>query len=88
MPNINEILQACAGKMETKNDGGRIGFRHYNQSTWHWFTLTYDKTEILDFDHSYSMDTGFSKRGNMHEVTTRRHIEKTIGLPLNDTFPG
>ena len=86
MLNINEILQACAGKMETMQRPTAIGFRYFNSTTGHWFRLAQDT--ILGFDHSYSMETGKQKRGTMHEATTRRHIEKTIGVPLNDSFPG
>lgn len=59
-----------------------VGFKVKGQHVWHWFKqVTYSATETLQarvyfrFDHSYSMNTGRTKRGLMHGVRIEQKIE-------------
>ena len=52
-----------------------IGFKLKNKHVYHWFCIT--ESGFLLFNHSYSMNTGKSKRG----VTARMHACNMF-LPL------
>jgi hypothetical protein len=66
-------FEAC--KDYTQQTIPMIGFRLKNKHVYHWFRITSEGW--LMFDHSYSMNTGKSKRG----VTARMHACNMF-LPL------
>jgi hypothetical protein len=62
-----------------------VGFKVTGQHVWHWFKQsTYAATETreaavyLHFDHSYSMNTGRSKRGTMYGIRMKMKIEDAL----------
>jgi hypothetical protein len=48
----------------------KIGIRYKNKFTWHWFEIWCGNTEneFIDFCHSYSQNTGSSKKGVTHKM--------------------
>jgi hypothetical protein len=59
-----------------------VGFQVKGQHVWHWFKqTTFKATEtrearvFLSFDHSYSMNTGKSKRGLMHRIRIESKVK-------------
>ena len=56
-----EKMGAVVCKDYTQQTIPMIGFRLKNKHVYHWFRIT--ESGFLLFDHSYSMNTGKSKRG-------------------------
>jgi len=51
-----------------------------NKHTYHWFRWTSIMgKEFIDFDHTYSQNTGRSKRGLSHRIKVTRSLEKKLG---------
>lgn len=85
MENLQQLKEALTAKeilfIDHKTNqrfgvylGGRV---------WHWFTYysTGNRFWLL-FKHSYSADTGKSKKGIQHEQRVLHHIERETGLKL------
>jgi hypothetical protein len=49
-----------------------IGIRFAHKNVWHWFEVTNDG--FVDFDHSYSQNTGKTKRGVMHMIRVKESL--------------
>lgn len=51
----------------------------YVKNVWHWFR-SYDS--FLVFNHSYSQNTGKTKKGLIHGLNVRKSISKKIGVVI------
>ena len=49
----------------------QIGVRYPGKFTFHWFDTTYGYPR---FSHSYSMNTGSSKKGTMHAIRVKTRL--------------
>ncbi len=59
-----------------------IGICLPKQHVYHWFT--HFKGEHFRFDHSYSMNTGATKRGLMYGLRKKIALQKMLGITFND----
>lgn len=64
---------AAAQGAEVDEHGGFVGVKFKNKHVWHWFL---DCAGHLVFDHSYSMNTGRTKR--RHSASVWNFIFKAI----------
>lgn len=62
-----------------------VGFKVTGQHVWHWFkqttfvaTQTREARVFLSFDHSYSQNTGRTKRGLMHRLRMESKIREAL----------
>ena len=56
-------------------DTEMIGIRFKNKSTYHWFISWNDKPDArFYFYHSYSMNTGKTKRGMRHSMRINKSL--------------
>lgn len=63
-----------------------IGIKETKKFVWDWFkahTYYVDGIVSMDFDHSYSQNTGRTKKSVMHRINTRAKYENLLGLELS-----
>lgn len=72
---LTELKSFLQGRgIEVLEINGLIGFKP-NRHVIHWFNGYFSETlQFIDFDHTYSMNTGKSKRG----VTQRLAVKKML----------
>jgi hypothetical protein len=78
--NIIEALKAknCQVIEEEDHLGYRmIGIRKPNQWVYHWFIVFQD---TMLFRHSYSQNTGRTKKGTRHGWKVQQSLEKLISI--------
>lgn len=79
---IKEACQKAGVKVEThqKEYYTLVGFQ-VKQWIWHWFRV-YDSYTYMLFDHTYSQNTGRSKRGVCHMLKVQDSIRRRTGLQI------
>lgn len=56
------------------------GFKYINKHVYHWFgTYMYDGANgVMYLDHSYSQNTGVTKKGVTHKMKVERRVKSLI----------
>lgn len=77
---IQKLSQAKNIQVESHNDEFTdkitIGIS-FNGHVWHWFTA-YPWTDEALFDHTYSRNTGETKKGLSHRLEVYKMIERAL----------
>lgn len=76
--NRQELIQAATNKgyaIQQSPDGTEVGINKGKWS-WRWFKF-YDASDdaYAFFDHTYSMNTGISKRGTIHGIKVMKSLQ-------------
>lgn len=58
-------------KVDQENFPGMIGINK-GKHVWHWFNVWPDGE--VSFDHSYSQNTGSTKKGTMHAISVKEGL--------------
>lgn len=80
---ITLIIDKC-NATNTKYDlqEGFIGFQLKNKHVWHWFKHL-DGTDFY-FHHSYSQNTGATKRGMKQRFRVYHSINRVLGINIQE----
>lgn len=75
------VIEALQKKnIRYDNDSPTMLGIYLGKHCWHWFEKLTDGN--IYFNHTYSQNTGRTKRGTMHRINIKRRISKKIGIEL------
>lgn len=58
-----------------------IGIKLRSKHVWHWFTYNqFTNSTFTSFDHSYSQNTGRTKKGLAHRIKTYEVAKNATGI--------
>ena len=71
---IEKIREGAAkiGARVNEDYQGQIGIQYKGTHVWHWFKIYSE--DFVAFDHSYSMNTGRSKKGIRHGMKIKSRL--------------
>jgi hypothetical protein len=79
---LQQVKQALQDKgCSIAEENGLFGFRLPKQHVYHWFDVTPDGSLLL-FNHSYSQNTGRSKKGMYHRFRVYRTVRRITGIDI------
>jgi len=77
---LEQLKTACTTKgIEFLEQDSMFGIT-LKPGIWHWFK--HHKENIFVFDHTYSQNTGFTKKGILHGIGVRSYVKHKTGVDI------